>query len=64
MVERLRACGVTYSQKAGGNGINHRRVELVEVPGIIYEDGSLKRLFGKRIIPDTIMGEIIKDFES
>ena len=64
MVERLRACGVAYSQKAGGNRINQRGIELVEVSSTIYEDSSLEGLFSKWIIPDTVMGKIVKDFES
>ena len=39
-------------------------VEFVKVSGVVDEDGALQWLFGEGIVADTVMSEIVEDFES
>ncbi len=51
------------SEEAGGYRIDLPGVELEKIPSTIDQYGPLKRLFGERIVSDTVMGEIVEDFK-
>ena len=63
MVEMARAGCVANAQKARCDGIEIRGVEFVKVAVVVDKDVSLEGFFGERIVADTIMGEVVKDFE-
>lgn len=63
MLERARAGCVANAQKARCDGIEIRGVEFVKVAVVVDKDVSLKGFFGDWIVADTIMGEVVKDFE-
>lgn len=51
------------SEEARSYRVDLPGVELEEIPSTIDQYGSLKRLFGEMVVSDTIMGEIVEDFE-
>lgn len=52
---------VADAEVAGSDGIELVDVELVEVAVAINEDVALERLLGGDVVPDAVVGEVVKD---
>ena len=63
MVERPRARCIAHTQEARSNGVDVFGVEFVKVAAVIDQDGTLEGFFSDRVIADTVVGEIVENFE-
>lgn len=63
MVERSRARCMSHPEEAGSDGVDLLGVKFVKVASVVDEDGALEGLFGEGVVADTVMGEIVKDFQ-
>ena len=63
MLIRTVASRFANAKVAIGNGVDVRRMELVELSVRVDEDGALERLLGERIVADAVVGEVVEDLE-
>lgn len=54
--------GVADAEEARGHGVQVVDVELVEVAVAVDEHVSLERLLRGDVVPDAVVGEVVKDF--
>lgn len=62
MLKRVSVGSVACPEVAVGDGVNLFAVEFIEVTDLVDEDHTLVRLFGKRVITNSVMSEVIEDF--
>ena len=63
MVERPRARRTANFEEPRSQGVNLLRVEFVKVSAVVDQNCALQRFFGKRVVADTIVREVVEDFE-
>lgn len=60
---RVAAAGgcVAHAHVAGGDGVEHGLVELVEVADIVDEHGALEGRLGGQVVAHDVVGEVVED---
>lgn len=54
---------MAYPQESSSDRVDFLGIELVEIASVIDEDCTLEGFFGERVIADTVVGEVVEDFQ-